>query len=331
MDTAARLLKLLSLLQAKRDWTGPELAQRLEVTVRTVRRDVERLRDLDYPVHATVGVTGGYRLEAGAAMPPLILDDGEAVAVAVGLRTAAGGTIAGIEETSARALAKLEQMLPSRLRRRVSALTSTVVSMAGGGPIIDPETLSIIAAASRDHHSLRIEYSAADGTARGRVVEPHRLACTGRRWYLLAWDIERADWRTFRVDRITAPPSPRARFTPRELPEGGDIAAYISRAISSAPYRYRAKVILHAAAEQVSQRVTPASGLVEAVDEDSCVLHAGGPDLAEIPIYLAQIGFEFDVLEPPELIEQVHTLAGQFSRSAARAGNARPDHQRSRP
>jgi predicted DNA-binding transcriptional regulator YafY len=332
MDTATRLLRLLSLLQAKRDWTGPELAQRLGVTVRTVRRDVERLRELDYPVHATVGVAGGYRLAAGAAMPPLTLDDDEAVAVAVGLRTAVGGTIAGIEETSVRALAKLEQVLPARLRRRVNALQSMVVPMVGGGPIVDPENLSIIAAACRDHQSLRIEYrSGADDTTRGRVVEPHRLACTGRRWYLLAWDPERDGWRTFRVDRIASRPSPRARFTPREPPEGGDLAAYISRSIASAPYPYQARVTLHASAEQVSEQVTPASGLVEAVDEHSCVLHAGGSDLGEIPIYLARIGFDFTVHEPPELVEQVRTLAGQFSRSAARAGNARPGHPRSRP
>jgi predicted DNA-binding transcriptional regulator YafY len=326
MDTAARLLRLLSLLQAKKDWTGPELAERLGVTVRTVRRDVERLRELDYPVHATVGVAGGYRLAAGAAMPPLTLDDDEAVAVAVGLRTAVGGTIAGIEETSARALAKLEQVLPSRLRRRVNAVQSMVVPMVGGGPIIDPETLAIIAAACRDHQSLRIDYRDTR-----RVVEPHRLACTGRRWYLLAWDTTKEDWRTFRVDRITSHPSPRARFVPREPPEGGDVAAYISRAISTAPYRYQARVIVHAPAEEVSTQVTPASGLIEAVDEVSCVLHAGGSDLAEIPIYLARIGFDFTVLEPPELVEQIRVLAGQFSRSVATAGSAPPDRRHSRP
>jgi predicted DNA-binding transcriptional regulator YafY len=322
MDTAARLLRLLSLLQAKKDWTGPELAARLGVTVRTVRRDVDRLRELDYPVHATVGVAGGYRLEAGAAMPPLTLDDDEAVAVAVGLRTAVGGTIAGIEETSLRALAKLEQVLPSRLRRRVNAVQSMVVPMVGGGPIIDPETLAVIAAACRDHQSLRIDYASSGGQTLRRVVEPHRLACTGRRWYLLAWDTSRDDWRTFRVDRITSQPALRDRFVPREPPEGGDIAAYISLAISSAPYRYQARVIMHAAAEQVSARVTPASGLVEAIDEVSCVLHVGGSDLAEMPIYLARIGFDFTVLEPPELIEQIRTLAGQFGRSVATADNA---------
>ncbi|HEV2780252.1 MAG TPA: YafY family protein [Actinophytocola sp.] len=314
MDTAARLLKLLSLLQIRRDWTGAELAERLGVTPRTIRRDVERLRELDYPVAATPGVAGGYRLGSGTALPPLVLDDDEAVAVAMGLRTAVGGTIAGIEETSVRALTKLEQVLPSRLRRRINALQSAVVPMPGGAPAVDPQTLTTIAAACRDHQRLHVDYRSAGGTASRRVVEPARLACTGRLWYLLAWDTGRGDWRTLRVDRITAAPGLGARFTPREPPEA-DIAGYVSRAISSAPYPYRAKVVVHAPAERVRERVTPASGMVEAVDEDSCVLHVGGPELSVIPIYLARIGFEFTVLEPPELIEQVRTLAGMFSRS----------------
>jgi predicted DNA-binding transcriptional regulator YafY len=264
-------------------------------------------------------VAGGYRLAAGTAMPPLVLDDDEAVAVAMGLRTAVGGTIAGIDETSVRALAKLEQVLPSRLRRRVNALQSVVVPMLGGGPIIDSKTLTIIAGACRDHERLRMNYRSAHGTALRRVVEPVRLACTGRRWYLLAWDTDRNDWRTFRVDRITAPPSPAGRFPPREPPET-DVAAYISRAIGSAPYRYQAKVILHASAERARERVSPASGLVEPIDDTRCLFHVGAPDLGPIPVYLAQIGFDFTVLEPPELVEQVRTLAGLFSRSVARAG-----------
>ena len=292
MDTAARLLRLLTLLQARREWTGLELADRLGVTVRTVRRDVERLRELDYPVAATPGVAGGYRLESGAAMPPLILDDDEAVAVAMGLRTAVGGTIGGIEETSVRALAKLEQVLPSRLRRRINALQSVVVPMLGGGPAVDPKTLTVIAGACRDHERLRMDYTSAHGTAHSRVVEPVRLAWTGRRWYLLAWDTDRRDWRTFRVDRIAAPPGPAGRFPPREPPEE-DVAAYISRAIGSAPYRYQARVILHAGAERARERIAPGTGLIEPIDDESCLFHAGGPDLDPIPVYLAQIGFEF--------------------------------------
>jgi len=324
MDTAARLLRLLSLLQAKRDWTGTELADRLGVTVRTVRRDVERLRELDYPVDATPGVAGGYRLSAGAAMPPLALDDDEAVAVAMGLRTAVGGTIGGIEETSVRALAKLEQVLPSRLRRRINALQSVVVPMLGGGPVVDPHVLTVIANACRDRERLRMDYRSANGTALRRVVEPVRLAWTGRRWYLLAWDTDRGDWRTFRVDRIAAPPTPAGRFPPRQPPHT-DIAAYISRAIGSAPYQFQATVILHAPIERVREQVSPAAGQVEPLDEESCLFHVGGREFEPIPVWLARIGFEFTVLEPPELVEQVRTLAGMFSRSVARAGSARPD------
>ncbi|MGH3760091.1 helix-turn-helix transcriptional regulator [Actinophytocola sp.] len=317
LETSARLLRLLSLMQARRDWTGNELASRLDVTLRTVRRDVDRLRDLGYPVTSTPGAAGGYRLEAGAAMPPLLLDDDEAVAVAVGLRTAATGTIAGIEETSVRALAKLEQILPSRLRRRVNALGSTTVSLAGRGPTVDAALLTSLATACRDRESLRLRYTSADGTHTRRLVEPVRLACTGRRWYLLAWDREAADWRTFRVDRIAGTPAPGPRFPPREPPER-DVAGYISRAISSAPYRYRATIRLHAPAHLAAERVTPASGLVEAVDEDSCLLHVGGPTLADFPVHVAQLGFEFEVLSPPELVEQVRVLAGLFGRAAGR-------------
>ncbi len=315
-ETPGRLLKLLSLLQARRDWTGAELAERLGVTLRTVRRDVDRLRDLGYPVAATPGAAGGYRLAAGTAMPPLLLDDDEAVAVAVGLRTAAGGTIAGIEETSVRALAKLEQVLPARLRRRVQALGSSTVTLTAGGPAVEPALLTTLATACRDHESLRLRYTRADGTQTRRLVEPVRLAYTGRRWYLLAWDREPAGWRTFRVDRIAGPPAPGPRFPPREPP--ADVAGYVSRAISSAPYRHQATIRLHAPAEVVAERVSPAAGLVEAVDEDSCLLHVGGPSLAEFGVYIAQIGFDFEVLSPPELVEQVRVLAGLFGRAAAR-------------
>src|SRR6266511_595833 len=209
LETSARLLRLLSLLQARRDWTGADLADRLGVSARTVRRDVERLRDLGYPVHATRGTDGGYRLGAGAAMPPLLLDDEEAVAVAVGLRTATGGAIAGIEETSVRALAKLEQVLPSRLRRRVNALQTYTVRIPPDSPVptVEPAVLTVLAACCRDHERLRFDYRDHDGSASVRTVEPHRLVNWGRRWYLVAWDVDRRDWRTFRVDRI-APREP---------------------------------------------------------------------------------------------------------------------------
>jgi predicted DNA-binding transcriptional regulator YafY len=208
LETSARLLRLLSLLQTHRHWTGAELAARLGITARTVRRDVEKLRSLGYPVNATPGVAGGYQLGAGASLPPLLLDDDEAVAVAVGLRTAAGDTVAGIAETSVRALVKLEQILPSRLRNRVNTLWSVTVPLIAGGPTVDPDTLTAIAAACRDHHRFRFVYRDRDGTETLRSTEPHRLVHTGRRWYLVAFDTDREDWRTFRVDRLEPAPRP---------------------------------------------------------------------------------------------------------------------------
>src|SRR4051794_39610841 len=187
-NAAGRLLDLLSLLQARRDWPGATLAERLAVSGRTIRRDVERLRELGYPVESVTGPAGGYRLRAGTAMPPLLLDDEEAIAIAVGLRTAAGASVTGIEETSVRALVKLEQVLPKHLRRRVAALGSATSTVPAGGPRVDPHHLSVIAAACRDFECLRFAYQSRDGADSRRVVEPHSLVNLGRRWYLLAWD-----------------------------------------------------------------------------------------------------------------------------------------------
>jgi predicted DNA-binding transcriptional regulator YafY len=314
MTTSTRLLRLLSLLQARRDWSGADLADRLGVTPRTVRRDVDRLRALGYPVHARSGTTGGYRLGAGAALPPLLLDDEEAIAVAVGLRTAAGGTVAGIEETSVRALAKLEQVLPARLRHRVSALQAVTVPLAGSGPTVDPDVLTALAAACRDHQRLRFDYRDHDGEATVRTTEPHRLVHTGRRWYLLAWDVERADWRTFRVDRI-APRTPTGpRFTPREPPPA---AHYTSWSVSNAAYRYRARFVLRAPAAVVAERVTPTSAVVEAIDDEHCAVSTGSNAVDALALYVALIGFDFTVDGPPELVEQIRVLADRLARSIA--------------
>ncbi|MFB6517391.1 helix-turn-helix transcriptional regulator [Streptomyces sp. NPDC056401] len=218
-DTPARLLSLLSLLQTPREWPGSELAERLRVSARTIRRDIDRLRELGYPVEATLGAEGGYRLVAGAAMPPLVLDDEEAVAIAVGLRAGAGHAIEGVEEASVRALAKLEQVLPGRLRRRVGALQSATVAVArGDGARVDPRTLTAIASAVAGPERLRFAYLARDGVASRRLVEPYRLVSTGSRWYLVAYDMERGDWRTFRVDRVSEPGATGVRFVKRELP-----------------------------------------------------------------------------------------------------------------
>jgi predicted DNA-binding transcriptional regulator YafY len=313
-ETSARLLRLLSLFQTRRDWSGADLADRLGVTARTVRRDVERLRGLGYPVHATPGVAGGYRLGAGAALPPLLLDDEEAVAVAIGLRTAAGGTVAGIEETSVRALTKLEQVLPSRLHHRINALHSVTVPLTAGGATVDPDTLTLIAAACRDHQGLRFDYRSHDETVSKRIAEPHRLVHTGRRWYLIAWDTDRQDWRTFRVDRITPRPPLGPRFTPREPPDP-DLAAYTSWAVSTAAYRYQARFTMHAPAAVVADRITPTSGMVEAIDERACVLYTGSNSLDALAVYVGLIGVDFDVHDPPELVDHIRALADRLDRA----------------
>jgi predicted DNA-binding transcriptional regulator YafY len=316
LETSARLLRLLSLLQAKPNWTGRELAERLEVTTRTIRKDVERLRRLGYPVHATPGVAGGYRLGAGAQLPPLLLDDEEAVAVAVGLRTVAGRGVSGTEETSVRALAKLEQVLPSRLRRRVNTLRAYTVPFDSWGPTVDAETLTAIAGACRDLVRLRFAYRSHDGTTTRRLVEPHRLVHTGRRWYLAAWDCEREDWRSFRVDRIEPRLTTDRRFEPREPPHG-DAAAYVARSISSQRDRYQATVVLHAPLDAVAHRVPHAVGTLEAIDDHSCLLRTGADWLGGLAVYVADIGVDFTVVDPPEFAERVRQLAGLFARASA--------------
>lgn len=323
LDTSARLLRLLSLFQARRYWSGADLSERLEVTPRTLRRDVDRLRSLGYPVNSTSGAGGGYQLGAGATLPPLLLDDDEAVAVAVGLRTAASGTVSGIEEASIRALSKLEQVLPSRLRRRVTALHSFIVPLANTGPTVDAQLLSIIAGACRDSEKLRFGYRSRDGAASARDVEPHRLVHTGRRWYLAAWDMERKNWRTFRVDRIQPKLSTGLRFTPRTPPDG-DFAAYVSKSISYDPYRHQARVILYAPVEAAAERIPPGVGILEAMNEGTCLLHTGAYSLDSLSIGLALAGFDFEVQEPPELIDRIRSLAERFGRASKKDGSRPP-------
>ena len=316
LETSSRLLALLALLQGRPTWTGGELADRLGVTTRTVRKDVERLRNLGYPVHATPGAAGGYRLGAGARLPPLLLDDEEAVAVAVGLRTVAGRGVSGTEETSLRALAKLEQVLPARLRRRVNALQAYTVPFDSWGPTVDPETLTAIAGACRDLLRLRFAYRADDGIATRRLVEPHRLVHTGRRWYLAAWDCDREDWRSFRVDRIRPGVTTDRSFEPR-APPYGDAASFVARSISSQRDRYQASVILHAPLDAVAARVPHAVGTLEAIDHERCLLRTGAEWLGGLAVYVAEIGVDFTVVDPPEFADRVRELAATFARASA--------------
>jgi predicted DNA-binding transcriptional regulator YafY len=314
-ETSSRLLELLSLLQARRDWPGGELADRLEVSGRTIRRDVERLRRLGYPVESLTGPTGGYRLRAGSAMPPLLLDDEEAIAIAVGLRTAAGASVSGIEETAVRALVKLEQVLPAHLRRRVSALGSATLTVPVAGPRIDPQHLTLIAGACRDSECLRFAYRSREGTDSRREVEPHSLVNRGRRWYLVAWDRRRDDWRTFRLDRLTKPASTGVRFDPRRLP-AKDAAAYVERSIAGAPTRYEAVVTLHAAAEQISNRIPAYWGAVEPIDARACQFTAGDDDLGWLALRIAMLGVEFETHKPPELLKHLRALGSRLHRAA---------------
>ena len=316
-ETSGRLLQLLSLLQARRDWPGAELADRLGVSGRTIRRDVERLRQLGYPVDSLTGPTGGHRLRAGSAMPPLLLDDEEAIAIAVGLRTAAGGSVSGIEETAVRALVKLEQVLPSHLRRRVQALTAATQTLnVYGGPTVDPQALTVLAAAVRDHERVRFAYTARDKAGTRREAEPHSLVNAGRRWYLVAWDRSRDDWRTFRIDRLARPASSGVRFTPRRLP-ARDAAAYVEQSITGVPTRYEARVTLHAPAEHFAGHVPSYWGTIEAKDERTCEFRAGDDDLGWLARRIAMLGVDFEIHEPPELAEHVRALGDRLTRAAA--------------
>ncbi|MBH5334150.1 YafY family transcriptional regulator [Streptomyces pactum] len=316
LETSARLLRLLSLFQTHREWSGAALADRLGVTPRTVRRDVERLRELGYPVHSTPGTAGGYRLGAGARLPPLLLDDDEAVAVAVGLRQSAGGGVAGIEETSVRALAKLEQVLPDRLRHRVGALTAYTVPMlgAGGGPTVDPAVLTELANACRDNERLRFAYRDHGGAGSRRTVEPHRLVCARRHWYLVAWDVDREGWRTFRADRITPKPPHGPRFEPRQ-PPAEDLAAYVSEGVAAGAYAERATVLLKVSAEAAAERISPSAGVLEPVDAHSCLLHTGAHHLDVLVLHVVLMGFDFEVREPPELTEHLRRIRDRLDRA----------------
>ncbi|MGW4494310.1 helix-turn-helix transcriptional regulator [Streptomyces sp. NPDC004376] len=315
-DTPARLLRLLSLLQTPREWPGGELADRLGVSRRTVRRDVERLRELGYPVRATLGAEGGYRLVAGTAMPPLLLDDEEAVAIAVGLRAGAGHTVAGVDEASVRALAKLEQVLPARLRHRVSTLQAATTPLTGGsGPSIAPETLTTLASAVTGRERLRFAYRAGDGGESHRLTEPYRLVSTGTRWYLVAYDLEREDWRTFRVDRVSEPFATGARFTPRDLPEGG-VEEYLRRSIRLHQDTYAFTVRLAAPPDTIAARLPKWLGSLESYGDGGSLLTGTSSEPVEwLAVRIGLAGYDFTVLEPEELVSCVRELGARLSRA----------------
>lgn len=322
-DTPGRLLRLLSLLQSRPDWTGSELADRLGVSDRTIRNDVARLRDLGYPVDAVPGVGGGYRLGAGATMPPLLLDDEEAVAVAVGLRTAACTSIDGIEATSLQALTKLEQVLPSRVRRRVAALQTEVEPLRWGTPhaVVDPEALAVLSQACRDREQVRFDYESREGVATSRLVEPHRLVPDGHRWYLVAWDLRREDWRTFRIDRATRTRLAGVRFDRRDLP-APDAATFVRDNISRRPPQHVGVVRLPVPAEEVRERVRHWGEELETVDDTTCRLRVAADDLHWLAHRLALLGLDFEVESPPELVEVLDEVAARLRRAVDAHGSS---------
>jgi predicted DNA-binding transcriptional regulator YafY len=309
---AARLLRLLSLLQARPVWTGPELAERLDVTPRTVRRDIDRLRELGYPVEAAPGRAGGYRLGAGGALPPLLLDDDEAAAVALALRSAAGGGVAGMEEAALAALSKLDRVLPPRLRARVDALRTTTVHLSTGGVEADPEVLVTAAHACAGQERCRLTYRDRAGRQTERRVEPYRMVSTGRRWYLVARDVDQADegWRTFRADRIQALEPMGHRF---RLVYPPDAAELVSVGTTVAPYRHVARIRFATTAEVLRQRVPPTVGVVEADGDDAAVLTIGADEIEPLAGHAVALGIPFEVLEPPELRQALRRLGRALS------------------
>ncbi|WP_061290348.1 helix-turn-helix transcriptional regulator [Herbidospora cretacea] len=316
-NTSNRTLRLLSLLQTRRYWLGGELAERLGVSVRTLRRDVDRLRELGYPVESQRGVDGGYQLAAGAALPPLVIDDEEAVALAVGLQAAAQGAVEGIAESSVRALAKVVQVMPARLRHRVEALrTMTVPSGWSGSPRagIDPDVLTAVALSCRDQEQLRFSYTAADERRSERLTEPHRLVCTGYRWYLVAYDLTRHDWRSFRVDRMTGPERTGTRFRPRELP-AADAAAFVKSALeSSPPSLHTVEALIEAPADFVRERIGRWC-TVEPLGPARCRMVMTTNSLDWPTMALGIVEADFQVLSPPELGERVREWGARFQRA----------------
>jgi predicted DNA-binding transcriptional regulator YafY len=312
-ETTERVLRLLGLLQQRPVWTGPELAERLGVTTRSIRRDVERLRGLGYPVYAAQGVGGGYQLGRGRGLPPLLLDDTEAVAVAVSLRLTAGGTVSGASEAALRTLAKLDQVMPPRLRSEVRAIHEATQTLEYGQVMVDGDVLLTLARGVRDTVRVRFAYESRDGTASERTVEPVGLVAAGRRWYLMAFDVDRDDWRTFRLDRMTSVAATTWRFREREHE---DPAAYVQRSVASAAYRFQARIVVHAPLREVQEHTSARSVVLSVIDEGTTLLEAGAETLSGLAFHLSFLGWEFDVEEPAELRTALAEMGGRALRAA---------------
>jgi predicted DNA-binding transcriptional regulator YafY len=321
-------------MQSRPAWTGSELAERLEVSTRTVRNDIDRLRGLGYPVESVRGPGGYYQLGVGAKLPPMLLDDEEAIAVAIGLR--AGRGVAGIEDSAARALAKLEHVLSQRLRRQVTALYNAMTEGPANtesnvpDPVVDAAVLATLAACIRDHELVRFEYAAPEWTDSAprrndasapftdgpRLAEPYRLVSWERHWYLVARGPETGAWNTYRVDWIALGVATGRRFMPSELP-GGDYTTFVLRDVASAGWKVHARITIHAPAEAVLSRINPTVGVVEAIDESTSVLVTGADSLEIMAVYVGMLGLDFTVTEPPNLVAHVRELGERYLRAVA--------------
>jgi predicted DNA-binding transcriptional regulator YafY len=315
-DSAGRLLRLLSLLQDGRDWPGSELGERLEVTGRTVRRDVDRLRDLGYPVEAARGRVGGYRLVGGSAMPPLLLEDDEAVAITLGLRTIVANAVDS-GGASVRALAKLRQVLPAHLRGRVTAVASATSTLVWEAAPADPERLVTLARAVANHERVRFAYAAADASASERFVEPAGVVAVGRRWYLVGWDHRRSDWRSFRVDRMDDLRTAPGRFTPRALP-GGDPATFMRAWIESMAPTFDAVAVVEGPADLVAARLPAGMAMVEPIDAARCRVTLASDTLDWLLWRLVQLDLPCVVESPAELAARAVEVAGRLRDAAGK-------------
>ncbi len=322
LSTSARLLRLATLLQSRRHWPGAALVEALRVDARTVRRDIDRLRELGYPVQASSGVGGGYALGRGAELPPLMLDDEEAVALAIALR-AATASIGGIEGTALRLLSKLDQLLPSRLRTRASALHAVTLSLSMGEPLVEATLLTAIATACRDNLGLEFDYRTHEGIGSRRQVQPLRLVNYGRRWYLVAWDQTREDWRTFRVDRIDGKPQVGAAFVPCTPP--ADVAARIERGIAYAPFAYRVTLRIAGDAQTLAASIPTWCGILEPEDETHCLLRLGADSPQALLAHALMVGHEATLVEGGALVPELAAALEKLSRLlSVQAGAIKP-------
>lgn len=317
LTTSARLLRLLSQLQVPGVHSGSALARQFGVSSRTVRADIATLRDLGYPIAAVPGAAGGYRLGSGSRLPPLLLDDDEAVAVVVGLTVSATHALTDTVDASMRALSKIIVMLPPRLRPRLAALSAVASSAPTGATTVGSDTLQGIAAATQAREHLRFAYTNATGAETHREVEPHRIVLRAGRWYFVGWDPAKAGWRTFRVDRMRVKTPNGRRFAERAAPEAG-FEEYLDRSIRTAPWHQRYRVRLHAPAEAIRRRA-PLTVEVEPDGEEACIVTVGSETAASVARYLSWWEVPFEVLDSPELLSEVALLAKRYASAAAGA------------